>query len=147
MKPLRVLILLAVILIALASVRFWPSKTATVGTGTPADCIESYYESLKSVDVDKYLRCLGEPYRADAGQRFFEAACRDAKDLKGLVQRTGPVENGSLWVDVEEVRAAGVRRLRYHLRHDERGWGIVAIDPPRETSAPIRYGTPVGDEP
>lgn len=147
MRPLRVLILLAVVLIALAGVRFWPSPTATAGAATPAECIENYYESLKSGDVEKYLRCLGEPYRTDAGQRFFDAACRDAKNLKGLVQRTGPVENGSQSVEAEEVRAAGVRRLRYHLRQEDRGWVIVAIDRLRETTSPIRYGTPVGDEP
>ena len=146
MKPLRVLIVLAVVVIALAAVRFWPQKTAA-GTATPAECVENYYESLKSGDVEKYLRCLGEPYRAESGQRFFESACRDAKDLKGLVQRAGSVEDGSLWIDVEEVRAAGVRRLRYHLRQDDRGWVIVAIDPPRETTSPVRYGTPVGDQP
>jgi hypothetical protein len=148
MKLSRVLLLLAVVLIALAGVRFWPGKAAIVGAATPAECVENYYESLKSGDIEKYLRCLGEPYRAHAGQRFFAAACREVKDVKGVVQRAGPAESGSpLWVDVEEVRAAGSRRLRYHLRHDDRVWVIVSIDPPRETASPIRYGTPVGDEP
>ena len=148
MKSFRVLILLAFVLIALAGVRFWPWKPATAAAATSAECVENYYESLKSADVDKYMRCLGEPYRGEAGQRFFAAACRDVKDVKGVVQRAGPAENGSpRWVDVEEVRAAGVRRMRYHLRQDDRAWVIVAIDPPRETTSPIRYGTSVSDEP
>jgi hypothetical protein len=148
MKPLRVLIVLAVVLIMLVAVRFWPWKMATAGAATPAECVENYYESLKSGDVDKYRRCLGDSYRADVGPRFFKDACREVKDVKGVVQRAGSAEGeSSQSVDVEEVRAAGVRRLRYHLRQEDRGWVIVAIDPPRETTSPIRYGTPVGDEP
>ncbi|HTU19462.1 MAG TPA: hypothetical protein VMG10_15485 [Gemmataceae bacterium] len=146
MKPLRLLILLVVVGIALLGIRFWPRRTATTGAATPAQCLDAYYESLQSGDVDKYLRCLDEPYREDVGRRSFEAARRDVKDVKNLVQKAGPAESGSpLWVD--EVRAAGVRRLRYHLRQNGRGWVIAAIDPPREIATPIRYGTHVGDEP
>jgi hypothetical protein len=149
MKSYRVLILFAVVLIALAGVRFWPWKLMNVGAATPTECIENYYEALKSGDFEKYLRCLGDPSRADAGQqRFFDTASRDAKDLKGVVQRASPAESRStLSVDVEEVRAAGIRRLRYHLRQHDRVWVIVSIDPPRETTSPVRYGTRIGDEP
>lgn len=148
MKRLRVLILLAVILIVFAGVRFWPGRIATVGAATPAECVDNYYESLKSGDVDKYLRCLSDAYRVEVGQRFFADACRDVKDVKGVVQRTGPAESeSSQWVDVEEVRAAGVRRLRYHLRREGGKWVIAAVDPPRESTSPVRYGTHVGDEP
>lgn len=148
MKKSRTLILLAVVAIALASVRFWPSRTTTARASTPTECIENYYESLKSGDIDKYLSCLAEGYREDVGRSFFDTACRDVKDMKGVVQRAGPLENGSSqWVDVEEIRAAGIRRLRYHLRSDNGNWVITAIDPPRESTSPIRYGAPVGDEP
>lgn len=148
MKRLRVLILVAVVSIALAGAFYWSRRSSPSGAATAAECLDAYYESLKSGDVDKYLRCLGEPYRTEEGRRFFEDACREVKDVKNLVQIAGPVENGSSrWVDVDEVRAAGVRRRRYHLRQNEGRWVIVAIDPPRDTPAPIRYGTPVGDEP
>ena len=147
MKPLRLLVLLTVVGIALVGIRFWPGRMATKGAATPAECLDSYYESLQSGDVDKYLRCLDEPYREEVGQRSFDSARRDVKDVRNLVQIAGPAETGSpLWVDVDEVRAAGVRRLRYHLRQHERGWVIAAIDPPREMPTPIRYGTPIGDE-
>lgn len=148
MKPFRLLILLAVILIVLAGLRFWPGRTATVRAATPTECVENYYESLKSSDIDKYLRCLSEEHRAEVGRRFFDTACRDVKDVKSVVQRAGPAKSeSSQWVDVEEVRAAGIRRLRYHLRHEGGSWVIAAIDPPRESTSPIRYGTPVSDEP
>ena len=148
MKRLRVLILIAVAVIVLASIRFWSGRTAAAGAATPAECVDNYYESLKSGDVDKYLSCLSERYGAEVGQRFFTDACRDVKDVKGVAQHAGPTESESLqWVDVEEVRAAGIRRLRYHLRRDSGSWVIAAIDPPRESSSPVRYGTPVGDEP
>ncbi len=144
----RVLILLSIGLIALTSVRFWPGRTGTAGAATSAECVDNYYESLKSGDVDKYLRCLSEAYRAEVGQRFFADACRDVKDVKGVVQRVGPAESdSSRWVDVEEVRAAGIRHLRYHLRRNGGDWVIAAIDPPCESTSPIRYGTHVGDEP
>lgn len=147
MKSLRLLIAGAVVLTALASVRFWPWKSAA-RAASPAECIEDYYESLKSGDITKYLQCLGEPYRTEVGHRFFEDACRDVEDLKSLVQRAEEDDNGSpLWVDVEEVRTSGVRRMRYRLRQEERGWVIAGIDVLRESTSPIRYGTPVGDEP
>src|SRR5262249_23004841 len=124
------------------------AASTKAGADTPAQCLDDYYDSLQSGDVDKYLRCLSEPFRTDVGRPSFEVVGRDAKAVKGLVQRAGSAESGStLWVDVDEVRAADVRRLRYHLRHDDRGWVITAIDPPREVPAAVRYGTPVSDEP
>jgi hypothetical protein len=148
MKRLRVPIVLAVSLLLLGGVLFWSRRTATTRAATPAECLDNYYESLQSGDVEKYQSCLDDRSRAQAGQRSFEDARRDAKDVKNLVQVAGPAEGGSSqWVDVDEVRAAGVRRLRYHLRQDGRGWVIAAIDPPRDMAAPIRYGTHVGEEP
>jgi hypothetical protein len=148
MKRLRMVVLLAVTLSLLAAVLIWSRRTATARATTPAECLDDYYESLRSGDIDKYRGSLGEPYRARAEQRSFAAACREVEDVKDLVQLPGPVEQGaSLWVDVDEVRTSGVRRLRYHLRSEGTGWVIVGIDPPREIAAPIRYGTPVGDAP
>jgi hypothetical protein len=148
MKPLAVLILLAFVVIALVGVRFWPSRTSTPGPATPAECLDAYYESLQKGDIEQYLRCLDELYRKEAGRRTFDAARRDVKDVKTLVQKAGPAESGSpLWVDVDEVRPTGIRRLRYHLRQHEGGWVITDIDPPRVIQTPIRYGTPVGSEP
>jgi hypothetical protein len=148
LKRLCVLIVLAIALIVLVSARFWPGQTTRLGAATPAECLNNYYASLKNGDNDKYLRCLGEPYRTDIGRSVFDAACRDVRDVKGVAQREGPSEGGvPQWVDVEEIRAAGVRRLRYHLRQDGGNWVITAIDPPRETISPVRYGTPVSDEP
>ena len=148
MKRLRVLILLAVSSILLAGVLYWSRRTATSGAATPAECLDNYYESLTSGDVEKYQSCLDESFRARVGQRSFDAARRNVKDVKNLVQLAEPAQgSSSLWVDVDEVRAAGVRRLRYHLRQDGRSWVIAAIDPPHENPAPIRYGTHVGDEP
>jgi hypothetical protein len=149
MKRLRLLILLGIASIVLAVTCWLRQRPATVGAATPAECLDNYYESLQSGDIAQYRRCLSKDFGADVDPRSFEAACRDAKDVKGLARRAGPVENGSpRWVDVEEVRAAGIRRLRYRLRQDDSGsWFIAAIDPPRESAAPIRYGTSVGDEP
>lgn len=148
MKRLRVLLLFAVTISVLAGVLLWARRTSATRAATPTECLDNYYESLKSVDVEKYRSCLGEPYRTRAEQPSFEAACRTVKDVKNYVQLPGSSEEVSpLWVDVDEVRAAGVRRLRYHLRSDGPGWVIVAIDPPRETSAPIRYGTHISEEP
>jgi len=148
MKPLRFVLLLAVVGVALVSVRFWPRPTMATGAATPADCLDVYYESLQRGDVDKYLLCLDESYREEIGKGSFEAARRDVKDVKNLVQVAEPGEGGSsLWVDVDEVRTAGIRRLRYHLRKHDRGWVIAAIDPPRERAAPIRYGTHVSADP
>jgi hypothetical protein len=148
MKRFRVPILLAVVSVLAAGLLLWTRRTASVEAATPAECLDAYYDSLQSGDVEKYLRCLGEPYRTRQGRDSFAAAGRDAKELKNLVQLAGPAEgDSSRWVDVDEVRAAGVRRVRYHLRKDERGWLIVGVDPPRERAAPLRYGTHVGEEP
>jgi hypothetical protein len=148
MKRLRVVVVLAVTLSLLAVVLFWSRRTTTAWAATPAQCLDDYYESLRRGDIVKYRSCLGEPYRARAEQRSFAAIRRDVEDVKDLVQLPGPVEQGSpLWVDVDEVRAGSVRRLRYHLRSEYNGWVIVGIDAPREIAVPVRYGTPVGDAP
>ncbi len=148
MKRLRVLLLFAITISVLAGVLLWARRTAAIRAATAAECLDNYYESLKSGDVEKYQSCLGEPYRTRADQHSFDAACREVKDVKNYVQLAGPSEGGSpLWVDVDEVRAASVRRLRYHLRSDSPGWVIVAIDPPRDIPAAIRYGTHVSEEP
>lgn len=148
MKRLRMVVLLAVTLSLLAAALFWARRTTTARAATPAECLDDYYESLRSGNIEKYQECFGEAYRARLAQRSFAAACREMDDVKDLVQLPGPAETGGpLWVDVDEVRTSGVRRLRYHLRSQGSGWVIVAIDPPREIAAPIRYGTRVGDEP
>lgn len=148
MKRLRFALLSAATLTLFAVVLLTSRRTARKPAATPAECLDNYYESLRSGDVDKYLHCLGEPYRSRAGRDSFDAARRTIKDVKNRVQVTAPVEEGSsLWLDVDEVGAADKRRLRYHLRQVDSAWVIVAIDPPRQMSTPIRYGTRVGDEP
>jgi hypothetical protein len=148
MKTSRVLLLLAITLSLLAGVVMLSRRSTPRGATKPEECLDDYYESLQSGDMDKYRRCLDEALRVRVDQRAFDAACREVKEVKNLVQIAGPAESEtSRWVDVDEVRAAGIRRLRYHLRRDNGNWVIASIDPPRETSAPIRYGTPVGDEP
>jgi hypothetical protein len=148
MKRLRIVILFAVTLTLLAAVFFASRRTTTKPAASPAECLDDYYESLRSGEINKYLNCLGEPYRSHAGQDSFDAARRAAKDVKNRVQVAAPVEEGSsVWLDVDEVRADGVRRSRFHLRQAGSGWVIVAIDPPRELPTSIRYGTRVGEEP
>ncbi len=148
MKKSRSLILLVVAVCLLASVYWWSRRSSPRGTERPEQCLDDYYESLQSGERDKWRRCLDEPLRARMEQHDFDIARRELKDVKNLVQIAGPAESETVrWVDVDEVRPAGVRRLRYHLRRDSRGWIIAAIDPPREISSPTRYGAPVGDEP
>jgi hypothetical protein len=147
-KRFRMPILLASVALLAGALLVWTRRTAMVAAATPAECLDDYYDALQSGDVEKYLHCLGDPYRTRQGRNAFDAVCRDAKDLKNLVQLADAAEgDSSRWVDVDEVRAAGVRRIRYHLRHDQNGWLIVDIDPPRERAAPIHYGTRVGEEP
>jgi hypothetical protein len=148
MKLFRVVILVAVTLGLLAGAFFWSRHTATKTAATPAECLDNYYEACRSGDVEQYLNCLGGPYRSQAGSRSFDDARRDLRDVKNWVQLAGPVEEGSsVWVDIDEVRAASTRRVRYHLQQAGTGWVIVAVDPPREVPSPIRYGTRVGEEP
>lgn len=148
MKRVRVPILLAVVFLLTMVLFFWMRRTAPVAAATAAECLDAYYDSLQSGDVEKYRRCFGDPYRTRMEANAFDTVCRDTRDLKNLVQIEGAAEgDSSRWVDVDEVRAAGVRRIRYHLRREERGWVIVDVEPPRERAAPIHYGTPVGDEP
>ncbi len=148
MKRLRVVILLAVTIALLAGALFWSRRTARSRAATPTECLDHYYESCRSGDIEQYRNCLGEPYRSQSDAGGFDAARRDVKDIKNWVQCAETVADGSsLAIDVDEVRVEGVRRLRFHLRQADSGWAIVAIDPPRTRPTPLRYGTRVGDEP
>jgi hypothetical protein len=154
MKPLRAVILVAATLCLLAAAVFWSQRTGTACAATPAECLDQYYEAGRAGDVRRYLSFLAEPYRSQVRQRYADddtlsaALRRDMKDVKSWVQIAGPVEEeSSARVEVDEVRATGTRRLRFHLLQAGSGWLIVAVDPPRDMPTPIRYGTPVGEEP
>jgi hypothetical protein len=150
MNRVRTTILLASSLGLLAVVTYWSRVPA--GFATPAECVEAYSEASRSGNVAKFLNCLGEPLRSEAeGRRaqskdLAETLRRSAQDVKSWVQCLEPVVEGStVRVDVDEVRTAGTRRIRFHLQRTGRGWLINRIDPPRDMPVTIPYGTHIRD--
>ncbi len=147
MKRFRLPMLSIAVAIVAAGLLLWARRSTTEAAVTPEECLDTYYNALRSGDRDKYSGCVVESHGIQSGGDRFQVLCREANDLKNLVQVAGPRDDEALrWIDVDEVRASGIRRLRYHLRRDERGWLIVGIETARERAAPIPFGTPAGDE-
>ncbi len=147
MKRFRLPIVSIAVALLTAGLLLWARRSTTEASATPEECLDRYYNSLQSCNEDKYSRCFVESHRMRSSGVRFEALCRDNSDLKNLVQVAGPEDDvASRWIDVDEVRVSGIRRLRYHLRRHESGWLIEEIDTARERAAPIPFGTPAGDE-
>jgi hypothetical protein len=152
MRRLRIVIPLLVVLIAAALAVRWMAGTR--GFATPTECIEAYREASLAGDVPRYLDCLAEPLRARMLNRFADpqrlgmAIKEPMQDIKNWGQSVERTEGEpTAFVNVDEVRATGTRRVRYHLEQTGRGWLISAIDPPREVPTPIPFGTHIGEAP
>lgn len=152
MKRFRLVGFLLLTLVVLALAVYWSPRPA--GYATPTECLNAYWEAGQAGDVARYRSCLGEPLRSAMEQRFPDAAAwaeflrASVKDIKSWVQLLdSQIQGPAARVDVEEVRLAGKRRLRFHLAHSGSGWLIVAIEQPQEVPALIPYGTHVSKVP
>jgi hypothetical protein len=56
-------------------------------------------------------------------------------------------EESTAWVNVDEVRIDGNRRIRFRLQRSENSWLIASVDPPKLVPAGIPYGTHVSKVP
>jgi hypothetical protein len=152
-RPLRILTLVAVGVTALVC---WVAVSRSGGPrfATPADCLEAYREACRNGDVSRYLACLGEPLQSEIrkqhprSQELAEALRAEMSSVKSWVELPESDLTDStaeICVDIEGER--GIQRTRFRLEKSHAGWLIVAIGPPQELSAPIRFGTHVGDAP
>jgi len=137
----------------LAGALTWSLRPRPAGYGTPAECLEAYREACRAGDAARIRRCLGEPLRSEVRHNYpgdealAEALRRENRGVKGWVEVGPPVEQGGrATADVEEVRATGQRRLRYHLELSQGGWLIVRVEKGAEQTPEVRYGTRVGEE-
>lgn len=150
-QRLRAVLVLVVALGLVALAVRWSAGRR--GFATPADCLEAYGAACLAGDVAGYLSCLGEPLRSETRQCFAddqelaEWLRQTMKDVKSWTQLLAPVAGSGAEVDVDEVRASGTRRLRFHLEHSGQGWLIVGIEQPRAVPTAVPYGTHISKVP
>jgi hypothetical protein len=153
MKPVRLLIPVAALLVLLAALAGRRSRTpGPARFATPEDCVVAHAEACKSGDVAAYLDCLTGPL-LDEARRL-----NDTGDLAAAMRRSllgvrswvlaapAAVEGDSATLDVDLARPDGTRRSRFRLQRISAGWRIVAIDPPRDVPVPVRHGTHVSEQ-
>jgi len=150
MKFLRLAVLSALTIALLVGAIYW-SRTP-VGYTTPAECVDSYAAAARRADAAGLLKCLGEPLRSELQRQGAELAGmagnlqKEMKDVKSWVQCLEQLtDESNAVIDVDEVRASGTHRIRFHLERTSRGWLITAIDPPRDVPQTIPYGVHVRD--
>jgi hypothetical protein len=130
------------------------SRPTATGFAAPTDCLEAYRDACQNGDVSQYFACLGEPLRSQMRKRNamdeqLAAALRtEMKTVNSWVELPDSVQTGSTArIRVETEGPRGIRRTSFDLEKTRAGWLIVTIGPPQEVSAPIRFGTHVGDSP
>jgi hypothetical protein len=152
MKRSRVILLTSLAVVLAVAAVWWSQRRS--GFASPGECLDAYYEALLSGDAAKYEACLGDDLRAETRRRYASdaelgsALRMGAADLKNYVrQGDGTTDGADRKVTVEEVRASGVRRVRFRLRPGGDTWRIVGIDRGPETPAAVPYGTHVSKVP
>lgn len=122
---------------------------------TPLDCLEAYRDACMAGDGEAQLSCLTDEYRAKRMRDCTEISelgawgYRSMEGLKSWVAQAQPTPTGvtDCVLDVEETRVAGTQVVRFHLRQVGRGWLISRIDPPRQTTTRIPFGTHISKVP
>jgi hypothetical protein len=151
-RGLRLMLALAAAAVLLGLALYHPFGRE--GFATPAACLDAYAAARQDGDAERYLRCLAEPLRAAARQRFpdnarlAESLREETAGIKGWVQASAPVVQGSVaQAAVDEVRADGVCRLHFRLERSGGGWLVAGVATSRARAAAIPYGTHVKDTP
>lgn len=151
MKRLRLLSM--VVTMALLALALYWSPRRQAGFASPAECVAAFGEAYKDGDAERYLNCLAEPLRSQVRRQYADmrelsqSLHRESKDTVSWAQTAGGNEGRRAFVEVDEVRPSGTRRLRFRLERDRGGWRIAAIETPRDIPTAIPYGTHVKDVP
>jgi hypothetical protein len=148
MKRRRVVLLLVLTLALMALALSWSWRPRETVFATPADCLEALREASAAGDVGRYLGCLDEPLRSEKRHSLRPADLqRDMDGVKSWTQLDPEVQGSTASGEVDRVRAGGTSRIRFRLEQSARGWLVVGIDPPKEITPPIPYGTHVSQAP
>jgi hypothetical protein len=148
MKRRRAVLLLVLTLALIALAVYWSRRPRDTVFATPADCLEALREASAAGDVGRYLSCLDEPLRSEK-QRLLRPTDlqRGMEGVKSWSQFEPEVRGSTASVEVDRVRAGGTSRNRFRLERSARGWLVVGIDPPKDITSPIPYGTHVSQAP
>jgi hypothetical protein len=148
MKRRRVVLLLVLMPVLMALAVFWSRRPLETGFATPADCLEALREASAAGDVGRYLSCLDEPLRSEEQRSLRPADLqRGIEGVKSWTQLEPEVRGSNASVEVDRVRAGGTSRIRFRLERSAKGWLIVGVDPPKDITPPIPYGTHVSQAP
>jgi hypothetical protein len=148
MKRRRAVLLLVLTLALMALAVSWSWRPRDTVFATPADCLEALREASAAGDVGRYLSCLDEPLRSEKQRSLRPADLqRDMEGVKSWSQFDPEVRGSTASVEVDRVRAGGTSRIRFRLERSARGWLVVGIDPPKDITHSIPYGTHVSQAP
>ena len=123
---------------------------------TPEDAVSAFFDAQQQGDDRAYLRLTCdelrrslEQTREQAGaEAFRQSLVRSSEGIKGLaVSQSGNASGEAVALDVEIVFADRNERQRMVLARQETGWAIASIERAEMEKPPIRYGTPVFEEP
>jgi hypothetical protein len=129
---------------------------------SPEDCLGAYYEACLAGDADLYSRCWATPLRSEIrhglGAQDRSAELLQQKAVKNWVVvaqpaaalRTSDAEvsmkaQGPTSVLVDEVRPAGIKRIRFRLELLSGSWLIIGIERVEERQPSVPFGTEVRD--
>jgi hypothetical protein len=153
LRRLRPILLSAVTLAVLAGALAWSLRSRSTRYATPADCLEAYRAASLAGDAARFRGCLGEPLRSEVQRSYADdhsladALRRDTTGIKNWVDLGPPEVHGDGAVAVvDEVRATGQRRLRFHLERSGSGWLIARVEKEDERAPEVRYGTRLGED-
>jgi hypothetical protein len=143
----------ALTLAILAGALAWSLRPGHAGYATPDECLDAYRAARLAGDAPRYRACLAEPLRSETERTYADdrsladALRRETAGVKSWVEVGAPDVQGERAVaTVDEVRATGQRRLRFHLERAGGGWLIARVEKDAERAPDVRYGTRVGEE-
>jgi hypothetical protein len=146
-RRLRVTVAVSLSIILLAVTLRWSRRE--IAYATPVDCVSAYYEACHGGNETQYRTCFADSIRSQfvqepSNQNSFSNRRRQeiVKNWVVVAESTGGNEDRSILVD--EVRADGMRRLRFHLEYSKGSWLIRGIDTLGEQQPEVRFGTDVG---
>ncbi len=144
MKAVKIGIAVAVTLVILVVVLLNREQEDTPATEiqTPEKCVTAFYEATVDQDKDRLQTFLSPALQNQTHQLIQEKA-----NIQSLMNHGSMKNKDSVFVDMDEIRKEGTRRVRFQLEQAKGSWIITAIGSPKEIKLNVPFGTHVGKVP
>jgi len=152
-RRLRRGIFLVLALVLLVPLAYWSRSEGVFAE--PNDCLSAYYEACQNGDANTYLRCFTPRLRSkierEAEARRFGTMLREVAVKNWVVVSTSDDQSRLSTILIDEVRPAGISRVRFRLERTGGNWLIADLGPVQQNQPSIPFGTDVrtvlGDNP